>query len=396
MHFTSFLCPKLINLVMKKILYPVAIAIAGWCCAPLSAQTVSTITTSSSKIDDAMAMDTNGNLYGSNYEGKRVYKRAVDGTESILLSGLGNPNGILMDPSGFFYLCDPTANTIYKVNLDGTKTAFVTSLSKPSDLARIPGTDTLLVTTYINNSVWKVAPDGSSELYLTHPAFNGIFSICFGENQDLYLANFNDTKIFKVTPDKEISLLAQLPITGSIGFIIYREGYIYSTAFSANKIYKTDLLGNSTLWLGSSLGSTDGDAAVAKFNRPNGILLSSTKDTMYISDFGTKRVRMITNLDGTSSQNNIETPQRNLSIQPNPTTSESFAAIDLAIPMDLHLSLCDASGGLVRIIFSGERLEQGQHNIRIFDRELPPGVYFLKMEWGDGTVEVRKLIQLQE
>ncbi len=364
-------------------------------CAGLSflrAQTVTTITTAASKIDDDFLFDAAGNLYGSNYVGATVYKRAADGTESVFVNGIGSPNGLALRADSTIILADNTGNKLYRLFPNGSKEVFVEPFSGPSGILPLPGTDTLLVTSYTTHRVWKVAPDGSVADFLTHPQFNGPTGLCYDDSMNLYVANFNDRKIFKVTPDGEVSFFTQPPQGQNIGFIAYAKGNIYATAMNAHKIYKIDLNGNYLVWLGSAAGNADGDASVARFNRPNGIRASASGDTLYVSDFGSKRVRRITNLNGSTGAHTAVTPEWKLAVSPNPLVAEAAVTFDLPDAATLSLGLYDERGRRVRQLFDNRRLEPGPYRFALNGQGLPAGVYFLQLQSAEGGLSVLKVI----
>lgn len=375
---------------MKQLVTAMLVAGAGLC--TMQAQTVTTITTSAIKIDDDLIFDKEGNLYGSNYVGASVYKRTPDGQESIFTSGVGSPNGMAFMNDSTIILADNTGNKLFKVHLDGSKEVLINSIDGPSGMLRMWNSDTILVTSYIVHEIWKLAPDGTLHDFLSHPQFNGPVGLCYDPDGNLYVANFTDRKIFKVTPDGQISFLAQPPLGQNIGFLAYAHGYLYATAFNAHKIYRIDLEGNYHVWLGSNLGSVDGDASVAKFNRPNGIRASITGDTLYVSDFGSKRVRMITNLDGTSATKNMDSPVRGLSISPNPVRQKAWIDLELSTQTYIRMSLYDNNGMLVQRILPGQNVAAGHHRLEFSGEALSTGFYFLHLQTEDGQNVVRKVV----
>lgn len=368
--------------------------LAGWLgiASLLPAQTVTTITTSASKIDDDIIFDAAGNLYGSNYTGSTVFKRTPDGVETAFTSGLGSPNGMAFNDDGTIVLADNTGNKLYRVFSDGSKQVLVASLAGPSGIIRMPGSDTMLVTSYTTHKIWKLAPDGTLTDYLTHPQFNGPVGLCYDDSLNLYIANFNDRKIFKKAPGGPVTFLTQPPLGQNIGFLAYTNGFLYATAMNAHKIYKIDLNGSYTVWLGSTPGITDGDASVAKFNQPNGIRPSATGDTLYVSDFGSKRVRMITNLNGVSGTQSVLMPEWNLRIAPNPFAGDALVTFDLSEATVISLGLYDTEGQLLRSFLSGARLSQGSHRYPVSAVDLPAGIYFLHLQSDDGRMLALKVV----
>lgn len=376
---------------MKQILL-VALLAANACFPLLKAQTVTTISPTASKIDDDLIFDSNGNLFGSGYDAGKVYKLTPDGALTIFAEGLSNANGLAWNDDGSLVVVDNTGNKIYKVQPDGTKTVLVPNITGPSGLLRLYGSDTMIVTTYINHKVFKMAPDGSLTEYLTHPEFNGPVGLCYDDDQNLYVANFGDRKIFKVTPDGTVTFLTQPPLGQSIGFLAYANGFLYATAFNAHKIYKIDLDGNYNVWLGSTAGGTDGDASVAKFSRPNGIRFSSTGDTLYVSEYGGKRVRRITNLEGTSGVTDQVNVVGHAMLSPNPATGFSKFTFDLKVSTPVTIELFDLQGNMVKNICSESTLTPGHYVRELNVKGLVPGTYMLQMRTRESTTSRRLVV----
>lgn len=358
----------------------------------LTAQTVTTITTSASKIDDDIIFDQAGNLFGSNYVGSKVYKRTPNGQESIFATGIVSPNGMAFNDDGTLLIADNVGNKIYKLYPDGTKVLFSAAITGPSGMLRMENSDTILVTAYPGNKIWKLAPDGSVSEFLNHPQFDGPVGLCYDDNHNLYIANFSDRKIFKVPPGGQPIFFVQPPLGQYIGFLAYANGYIYATAMNAHKIYRIDLDGNYAVWLGTTPGSSDGKASVAKFNQPNGIRASSTGDTLFVSDFGSKKVRMITNLDGTSDSHDPLTPVWRLTVSPNPVVvGIAQVRFELDEATTLAISLYNQEGKLVRQLLGSKRLPTGHHQLSLDCSDLAKGTYFLQMQ-SEGTWSIMRKI----
>lgn len=367
---------------MKNVL---VLALIAWCMASvLKAQTVTTITTNASSIDDDIILDHLGNLYGSNYDGSSIFKRASDGTESIFTGGLSSPNGLAFDSDSNLIAVDNTGNRIYRVHADGSKDTLVNFLPGPSGIIREKNGNGFIVTSYTTHKLWKLSDDGTLTDYLEHPEFNGPVGLCYDDDQNLYVANFNDRKIFKVSPDDSISFFAR-PIQGTrIGFIAYANGFIYSTAMNAHRIYKIDLDGNAVVWLGSSLGNIDGDASQAKFNLPNGIRASFTGDTLYVSDYGSKKVRMITNLGGSSPAQAILAEQIHVTAFPNPSSGLFRLEYTLEQSKPLNIILYDSKGSVLEIIHSEQNPTPGLHQLQLDLQSKPSGQYTIQLNQGAG------------
>ncbi|MCB0707224.1 MAG: SMP-30/gluconolactonase/LRE family protein [Saprospiraceae bacterium] len=364
-------------------------------CPLLTAQIVTTISGTGTTIDDDIIQDASGILYGSNYVGDSVFKIYPDGTEEIFTSGINTPNGLAFDPNGNLLVVDNQGNKIYRVFPDGTKEIFVSPIAGPSGILQEYDSDTLIVTSYTTDVVWKIAPDGSVSEFLTHPEFNGPVGLCYDEAHNLYVANYTDRKIFKVTPDGEISFLVQINLGTNVGFITYAHDYIYATTMNGMRIFRVDLEGNSEIWLGSSQGNTDGDASQAKFNWPNGIRPSVTGDTLFVSDFGSKKVRMITDLDGTSTSVKGKAQQKtDVLVTPNPAVSEFQITMDLPTDTEVDIVLYDSMGRQVAHLLETKKLPAGKVVLPFSREDLPAGSYLIQLSFDQLRVQVEPLILL--
>lgn len=355
------------------------------------AQTVTTLGANIG-IDDDMVLDSDGNLYGANYEGSDVFKMTPDGTVSSFATGFSAPNGLVFDSEGLLYMADNTGNRVYKIYPDGTVELFIDNIFSPSDLLFKEETDTLIVTTYSGNLLRTIAPDSTIQNFSTHPEFNGPVGLCYDDAGNLYMSNFGDRKIFKINPAGEASFLIQLPGSGPLGFIAYANGYIYATMFNNHRIYKVDLDGTATLFLGSSLGNTDGDASVAKFNRPNGILASVTGDSLYVSDFGSKSVRLITNLEGATATSVLDKQALQLQVMPNPVNKIGVIEFQLLESRKVTATLVNQYGQYMRQLLPNTKLAQGAQQITFDVEHLEDGIYYCILDIGDKWRMVRKLV----
>ncbi len=159
---------------------------------------------------------------------------------------------------------------------------------------------------------------------------NGSVGLAHTEDGTLYVANFTDRTIYRVTStDLEYVATVPGPSNGVLGFISGAGGTLYGTSWNSHAIYAIEPAYMDSVRLvagGNGQGNTDGEVSTAKFNQPNGILAVAGGDTIYVSDFGSKNIRMITGV----STGIAEQPHREgIHIWPNPVTE--FAGLDLEI-----------------------------------------------------------------
>jgi hypothetical protein len=127
---------------------------------------------------------------------------------------------------------------------------------------------------------------------------NGPVGLAFGDNGDLYVGNYEDREIYRVLSDGSLQYIATVGDSSFLGFIDFAQGMLWGTVLGENKIFRINPNGidDVTLFAGSVNGTTDGDINVATFAAPNGIKFNDLEDTMYISEFNSKNIRIISGI----------------------------------------------------------------------------------------------------
>ena len=279
-----------------------------------------------------LAFDSEGNLYGARYTGSKVEKITHDGVRTTFVSGLDTPNGLAFDSNGNLHVIDNQGGEILRVSPDMTVDIYVPNILSPSGIVKMPDSDTMIVSNWEGDKLVKVAPDGSLSDFVVGGGLEGSVGLAYDENNTLYVGNYNDLWIFSISPSGNLDTLTRLNVSGNnIGFIAYRDNFIYATIPWDNKVYKVDLDGNYELFAGSSADNTDGDISVAKLNEPNGIIVSPGVDNLYISDFNTNSVRIISNVEDTVGTNDFIRKPTILEskIIPNPAIKETSLSFEL-------------------------------------------------------------------
>lgn len=288
--------------------------------------------TSAFRFTDDLIFDNSGNLYCADYSGDAIYKRTPGGNVSVFASGMNTPNGMAFDTAGNLFVCDNIGNAIYKISSSGTFLDTFPVL-QPSGMIKDAMSDTMIFTTYgAQSKIQKLAPDGSIIDFHTGTPLNGPVGLeyCQGE---LYVANFSNREIYRVEADTLV-FIAQLPGSGNLGFLAVVGNYLMATAFTNHKIYTIDPISQTVqLYSGGSSGHVDGSATVARFTTPNGIVANATGDTIYISEYNTRRLRMITDF---TAENPIVSSSPTIQLYPNPCSEKLNLTVN---PSDLPYSL---------------------------------------------------------
>ncbi|BDS13476.1 T9SS type A sorting domain-containing protein [Aureispira anguillae] len=366
---------------MKNYLLPILL-FASHC---LWGQTVSTFFSSpAQRIDDALFADQQGNVYGSHYQGANVYKVTASGQISPVAVGLNTPNGLAFDTQGNLLVCDNVGNRIYKLDSTGTylDTFFVTN---PSGIIKELDSDTMIFTTYTGHQLMKLAPDGSISPFHAGAPLNGPVGLTYDDNGQLYVGNFGDRKIFKVYEDS-LAYVATIPGGSYLGFITYAQGALWGTTFNQHKIYKVNpSFIDSVVWYtGLGQGSTNGAINQATFSQPNGIVASPSGDTIYISDFGTGEVRMISGI--TLDRYLIPESQTLHLTYPNPTKDKATVVIDQPFN-SINLKLVNIAG---QTILSQLTVVETAYTFDL--STLDNGIYFILITM-DGKTEAVQIIK---
>lgn len=263
----------------------------------ITAQTVSTV--SEGNFHDGLAIDSEGNVYGSDFTGDAVFKLSTDGTVGTFKGGFASPNGIGINSADEIYICDHFGNKIYKYDINGVPLDTISVLTTPAGIKPIPGTDKMLFVEYNTSTINELSAEGVVTQLFAGTPINGPAGIAFIDST-AYIGNFNDRKIYRYE-NGQVTFIAQLPADGStynfLGFLSAKDGLLIGTQLGAHRLYKINpTTGEVQLFAGNGMGSTDGTIEEAAFNQPNGILGDELNNRIYISDAGTKNLRIIEGL----------------------------------------------------------------------------------------------------
>ncbi|MBN8583489.1 MAG: T9SS type A sorting domain-containing protein [Ignavibacteria bacterium] len=357
----------------------------------LNSQTVSTLIPGPSTFDDCLTMGPDGNIYASRYSGTVVTKITPQGTATIFASGFNSPNGTAFGPDGYLYVPSAVGNRIDKVSPGGVVSNVVPNMPSASAILFRPD-GKMIVACYSPTAINLVEPNGSYSPLYTGNGLNGPIGLRYTSTGKLIIGNFNDGKIFSVdTATGIFTLIADLP--GSLGFLEIVNDVIYSTGFDVHKIFRTTLSGDTMTVAGTgAAGQINGPALSSTFNRPNGIVKSITGDTLYISDYNTRSLRVLTGVTlGIINVNSIEPENFSLSQNyPNPFNPVTNIEFDVPKSSIVKLSVYDVQGKLIETIVNSE-LSAGTYKADWNASNFSSGVYFYKLE-SDGFIQTKRMI----
>lgn len=186
--------------------------------------------------------DAEGNLYQSSIIGGFVSKIGPDGESTVIAEGLNAPVGLSVQEDGSIYVGE------------------------------------------CFSTVKKIAPDGTITLISDSPLLACANGIDLDENGNIYVANFNDSNVIKITPQGVTTVFATLPGNNN-GHLLYKDGLVYVAARSVHQIYTITLSGSVTLLAGTGTQEiTNGPVGEAAFSFPNDLAFSPDGTKLYIND----------------------------------------------------------------------------------------------------------------
>jgi hypothetical protein len=164
-----------------------------------------------------------------------------------------------------------------------------------------------------------------------------------------------------------------------------------------NKIYRITQSGVVEEFAGSGLaGTLDGDALTARFYWPNRIDCNPAGDTLYISEYYSHAVRMITDFV-TTVEEEIKLSPQDFQIEPNyPNPFNLATNISLILSKQgvIHLSIYDTQGQEVAILVN-EQLSAGDYNYVFDAKGLASGVYLIRLSVGNNIFTTKKMMLLK-
>jgi streptogramin lyase len=202
-----------------------------------------------------------------------------DGTATA--ARFNNPYGTAVDGSGNIYVADFVNNTIRKITPGG------------------------VVSTLAGSALSAGATDGTGST----ARFNGPTGLAVDAFANVYVADFYNDTIRKITPGGVVTTLAGTALSagavdgagsaarfnGPSSVSLDTAGNVYVADLGNDTIRKITPVGTVTTFAGTALspGATDGTGSAARFNRPGGLVVD-TAGNVYVADTYNSTIRKIT------------------------------------------------------------------------------------------------------
>ncbi len=221
---------------------------------------------------NALAVDTENNLYLTDSALGRISKYALDGSMEIVVEGIPTqggtlgPNALSIDQEGTLYYSNAVNNSIVKVFPGGATETFVDHLNFPSAMT-FDKEGNLLVAQIGSDIVEQIAPDGTRTEYTS--AVRNPTGLAFSPDGELLVCNASvgESNIYRIQADGSAALYHDFSTNALRGMAFDRDGFLYVTDEDYGYIYRISPEGERIIFtydIGSSGGLAFGRGEYSK------------------------------------------------------------------------------------------------------------------------------------
>jgi hypothetical protein len=292
-----------------------------------------------------VAVDGSGNVYAADASNKMIRKITPSGVVTTLAgsttagssNGIGTaasfnlPTGVAVDGSGNVYVADASSNMIRKITAAGVVTTLAGSTTpgsyngtgtsasfyNPYGVA-VDASGNVYVADALNNMIRKITSSGvvttlagsttsgSSNGTGTLASFKYPYSITVDDSGNVYVADYGNHMIRKITSSGVVTTVAGSTTSGSSNGIGTAAKFYYPygvTVDSTGNVYVADNYNHlirkitpsglvTTLAGSTTPGSTNGIGTAASFRYPSGVAVDGS-GSVYVADYGNHMIRKI-------------------------------------------------------------------------------------------------------
>lgn len=192
---------------------------------------------------DGLHVAADGLIYAAEgFTGDRVFVITPDGRVFIQASGLAGPIDVANDSLGNLYVSNFNDATISKITPEGEVSKFADVLPGPAGIV-VDSKDNVIVSHYgVGNgdgvNVTIISPDGVVGNLSTGGLLLAPVATAIDEEDNVYVANFNEGSVIRISPYGDQQLLARLdaPNGFAIGHMAFANGRLFATAIADQKI----------------------------------------------------------------------------------------------------------------------------------------------------------------
>lgn len=307
----------------------------------------------------SLCVDSSGNVFVAERLNNKIRKITPNGTVSTFASGFQNPYGVCIDKNGIFYVADTYNHKIKKITPQG------------------------LVTTIAGSTNTHQDGQGISA------AFSYPTGICVDVSGNVFVADYGNQKIRKITPTGYVSTVAGTTIgyqdgdgvtaqfNYPAGITVDSLGNLYVAEEYNHTIRKIDTNGVVSTFAGTTGGYLDGSVGVAKFYQPCGVYVDAS-NIIYVADQSNHKIRTIIQERLLVNNNSLS----DLSIYPNPVSQ----SLTIQLPNTIEIQKATIYNSLGQLIKTEDKKE-----INVSD--LSKGSYLIKIDTDKGSTTKVFIVQ---
>ncbi len=266
---------------MKKIYFFITLCLFT---TLLNSQTISEFSSGYTSLE-GIAINTNNEVYVSEHDSGNIYKLDPDGNETLVGTAGGFANDMVFDTNNDLYITEPFTNKISVINnTTGIMSEYISTFSIGNSPYGIDfANGSIYFCSESNSKVVKINSDLTTTDYATD--FFTPEGIAFDSNGNLFVADRNDRKLFKITPTgAKTTIASSIPNIRGVAVSVKNEVFftMYNSFPAENKILKYD-----------PVSETVSDYITTTLDQPRSLEIDDLGN-MYVTNLGNGTVVKIT------------------------------------------------------------------------------------------------------
>jgi hypothetical protein len=347
---------------------------------------------------DGIYMDNDTLYIAEGWDGSKIYKVEPNGSVSVFATGLNGPIDIIKRSTGYFYVSEWNQSRISQISQVGVVSPYATVSSGPGPMA-LDSLENIYVTHNLGNGsgvVTKIDLGGVASILASGSLLVNPGGITFDNEENLFVANFNNGNIIKIDSANTMSLFTTVPTSGTwkTGHLKYRDSCFYVSSLSGQKIFKISSLGIVSTYAGTGIaGHYNSAASISQFSNPNGITFSNNDSKLFVAKaFGSANYiqvvdENITSVKETLNENEYE---YELNVYPNPIRNSAKIIYNISETGHVKLSIVSINGNVITTLINTKQ-GKGTHEISLELNSKYKGVASVVLTT-DKKTEIKKVI----